>query len=1013
MSCMPPLFSSCSRSRLGLVAVILLTGCGGSPAQSGVAADRYVPAVAPRTMVLPDRQEALRAYCTSGEGRAGFAKIKSDFDRDFLDFPFPDEPMTYGDPEPNVRDSDKADKWRAAQDVCGRVSGVAEAATLIWRVTGEDKYLAKAKAFLLASCEWGFDPDWRSGSVVGATDIYYNDEAHFRLWRKLPLVYDQLRDELTSGEREVVLASFKTRGDRSVEWIRSAEIDKLKRNSIEVKPRSHPVRFMAMTGLTGLALWDDLPEAREWWRFAYGFYRDQFSPWGGDDGGWAEGNAYWRGTFEHAGFQDALLAIGDPLAYASPFWKNSPFFALYNVQPYLHTTFGDVSNAGRFNLEPVIADFMEHMARVQQNGLFLTYAGLCTDSRTRPVDKGLTGLDRTYPTACEFLIRNFIASKDPLPAAQPLSGLPPYRFFRDVGWVSMHSALGQPGEDIHITFKSSPYGSFSHSHADQNAFILNAFGEGLAINSAYREFHRSPHHTDWTWQTRSKNALLIDGLGQKAQDKTATGKITRFEVGDRYVWTTGDATVAYRTLQPEGRVERVTRDLVFIDQRYVVLRDRVVLTTPGKLSWLLHAEKDLSWNAADNLALIRGRNATLTAQLIAPEVTWQGKVTDRFPVPVDPKYVSGEAGASYVTGEWSDQSHLTLESTAAATEFTVYSVLWPDRAVVRSPETTLVDASTLRVSRPDGKRDFIRLTDLACELSETAPSAEAAADATKTAAATPSPSAASGVPPAAEMTPLSFPDAETFVYAGRGAESMRLHVMKPKDWKAGDLRPAMVFFFGGGWTKGTPAKSISWAKYAARLGMVGIAPDYRTKNRFGTSPLESVADGRAAVRWIGDHSGELGIDPHKIVVGGSSAGGHVALWTAISKPPPGSSAAESPSIKPAALILFSAVSDTSAATGYTPQRFGTNTLPLSPVHHLDPVMPPMLVFHGDADPLVPCQQAIALHDTLVGAGNTCELVLVPGGNHGFTSQFPEWKEKSRSRVIDFLSSQRLLPPDEP
>jgi len=701
---------------LSLIAGLLLAGCASSPAEAPAEA-AHVPAQSPRTSVLPEWRAAFRAYCTSGEGAPAFARIKSDFDKDYLAFPFPAEPMTYGDPEPRTRDSDKADKWRAAQDVCGRVSGVAEAATLIWRVTGEEKYLAKAKEFLLKACDWHFAPDWNSGPVVGATDIYYNDEAHFRLWRKLPLVYDQLRDQLTPEEKKLVLAHFKERGDRSVAWIKKGKVEKVQRNSLDVNAESHPVRFMAMTGLTGLALWDDLPEAREWWRFAYVFYRDQFSPWGGDDGGWAEGNAYWRGTFEHAAFQDALLAIGDPLAYASPFWKNSPFFALYNVQPYRHTIFGDTSNAGHFNLEPVVADYMEHVARVQQNGYFRAYAELCTDKRPRPIDKGLAGLDRTYPTACEFLVRNFIASTKPVPPARSLSELPPYRFFRDVGWVSLHSALGRPEDDIQITFKSSPYGSFSHSHADPNAFILNAFGEGLAINSAYREFHRSPHHKEWTWQTKSKNALLIDGLGQKAQDKKATGKITRFEMKDRYVWTTGDATVAYQSLQPKGRVQRVTRDLVFVDQSYVVLRDRVELATPGKLSWLLHAEQNLSWNATVNTAFIRGERASLTAQLVAPGVQWHGRVTDKFPVPVDPKYVSGEAGGSYVTGKWSDQSHLTVESVEAATEFTVYAVLWPERAASTPAALKAgLNDGVLKVTRPDGKTDIIALTDALLEL---------------------------------------------------------------------------------------------------------------------------------------------------------------------------------------------------------------------------------------------------------------------------------------------------------
>jgi hypothetical protein len=296
--------------------------------------------------------------------------------------------------------------------------------------------------------------------------------------------------------------------------------------------------------------------------------------------------------------------------------------------------------------------------------------------------------------------------------------LPPYRFFRDIGWVSLHSALGRPNDDIQITFKSSPYGSFSHSHADQNAFILNAYGESLAINSAYREFHRSPHHKEWTWQTKSKNDVLIDGLGQKAQDKKATGRITRFETSPRYVWTTGDATVAYQSGQEEsGKIKRVTRDLVFVDQRYVILRDRVVLATPGKLSWLLHAEKNLSWNGTNNTAFIRGTRATLTAQLVAPGVTWHGSVTDKFPVPVDPKYVTGEVGSSYVTGKWTNQSHLTVECADAATNFTVFAVLWPARS--SSPPLGLkavLDNGVLSITRPDQKTDTITLTDTSLEL---------------------------------------------------------------------------------------------------------------------------------------------------------------------------------------------------------------------------------------------------------------------------------------------------------
>ena len=675
----------------------------------------HVPASGPRTMVVEGEREAFREFCLNGEGQETFNRIKRDLDTVYMEFPHPEDPLTYGDPEPSKRDSYKTDRWRGVQDIAGNVSGIAEAATLVWLVTGEDRYLAKAKEFLLTSCDWALAPDWESGEVVGATDVYYNDEGNFRLWRKLPLVYDQLRDELTPAEKAKVLTHFKERGARTVRWIRKSNIAGLKRNSLEVKPSSHPVRFMAMVGLTGLALWDDLPEqARDWYDFAYTFYRDQFSPFAGDAGGWAEGSAYWRGTFEHAGFQDVLLAIGDPLAYNQPFWKNTGYFALYNVQPYLHTTFGDASNAGHFSLEPVMADYLNHLGRVQQNGYFLSYAALVdpNDPRESPSLMGMGKLARTYPTAGEFLIRNFIGSRLPPVEPAPLSELPPYRFFDDVGWVSMHSDLGNPDEDIHITFKSSPYGSYSHSHPDQNTFIINGYGEGLAINSANREFHRSPHHKFWTWQTKSTNGILIDGDGQRQQDKDATGKITRFETGDRYMWTTGDAKVAYASMPFGWRVRNVTRDLVFVDQRYVVLRDYVQTSDPSHLSWLLHGEFAMGWHNIDQRARIEGEKAALTAVLATPPLTWFADITDEYPAPIDPRYRSKETYA-WVTAEWRDHVSLNLTTREPAEIHEIFSVLWPepDRHEVARIEARLNDAGQLIVHRPDGKIDTITLND--------------------------------------------------------------------------------------------------------------------------------------------------------------------------------------------------------------------------------------------------------------------------------------------------------------
>src|SRR5205823_13043115 len=116
-------------------------------------------------------------------------------------------------------------------------------------------------------------------------------------------------------------------------------------------------------------------------------------------------------------------------------------------------------------------------------------------------------------------------------------------------------------------------------------------------------------------------------------------------------------------------------------------------------------------------ALIRGQAAALGAQLLAPGVTWQGSVTTKFPVPVDPKYTSGDVGAGYVTNTWHDQAHLTVESTNEAKEFVVYAVLWPKRDASFSSAITTIDSSgTLTIKRPDAKTDVLTLTDASLTL---------------------------------------------------------------------------------------------------------------------------------------------------------------------------------------------------------------------------------------------------------------------------------------------------------
>lgn len=693
-----------------LLSLITLAGCELSAQAAGMAGTdpfEFIPEEAPRTWILAGRQEAFDAFNASGNGKVYLELIRHDLDTYWMDWSFPDEPETYGDPDPSKRTAEQVDKWRGMQDLTGQLTGVAEAATLLWRVTGEERYLDKAKEILLGAANW--DP-------LGSTGIDYNDEAHFRLFRKLPQVYDQIRSELTDTERRQVLGHLRVRGERNIASIRENGVAELSRNSVEKEPRSHSVRFMAMTGLAALALWDDLPEARGWWEFVYSWYRDVFTPWGGDDGSWAEGVAYWRGVYEHAIFQDALFAMGDPLAYSQPFWRNTGFFQVYFVQPYPSTGFGDLSNAGQFNMEPGVRHFLDHLARVTNNGYFLSYTDLYSDPRPLPVELGMEHLYRAYPTAAEYWVREFIASKVEWPERKALSALPGSRLFADVGWVSMHSALGDPDNDIMLSFKSSPYGSFSHSHADQNSFILNAFGEQLAINSGYREYHRSQMHKYYTRQTLSKNNILIRRKGQETGDKTATGAITRFEQSDRAVWTTGDATAAFNTGQAgKDAVRKAVRDILFVDNRYFVIRDHVVLKKPGRIDWLLHARDPITFHKVDNSLVIERHGVYLYGRLAALNNPLQMRSWTGFPVDVDPKYKDAAFITSqvYLREPAVDQAHFQANTLNDREEQVIFAVLWPSRDAAEAPDLRLqlLDRDSIEVRRPDGTVDRIRLSD--------------------------------------------------------------------------------------------------------------------------------------------------------------------------------------------------------------------------------------------------------------------------------------------------------------
>lgn len=211
---------------------------------------------------------------------------------------------------------------------------------------------------------------------------------------------------------------------------------------------------------------------------------------------------------------------------------------------------------------------------------------------------------------------------------------------------------------------------------------------------------------------------------------------------------------------------------------------------------------------------------------------------------------------------------------------------------------------------------------------------------------------------------------------------LRLHIFTPPDYKATDQRPAIVFFFGGGWINGAPKQFFGQSRYLADRGMVAISAEYRTKTNSGTDPRACVRDGRSAVRWVRAHAEELGIDPGRIAAGGGSAGGHVAAAAAFCDQfdEPGEDLTVS--CRPDALVLFNPVIDNSE-TGFGYDRVKAYWKDFSPMHNLRAGAPPTLFMLGTEDKLIPVETAKEYERRMQKVGARCDVILYEGQPHGF------------------------------
>ncbi len=197
-------------------------------------------------------------------------------------------------------------------------------------------------------------------------------------------------------------------------------------------------------------------------------------------------------------------------------------------------------------------------------------------------------------------------------------------------------------------------------------------------------------------------------------------------------------------------------------------------------------------------------------------------------------------------------------------------------------------------------------------------------------------------------------------------------------------KPAIVFFFGGGWNSGSPDQFEKQARHFAERGMIAISADYRLKSRQGVEVMECVKDAKAAIAWVRENAERLGIDPDKIAASGGSAGGHLAAST-------GTISGIGSDERPNAMILFNPACTLSpianwqpeAKAGLSVERLGVEAQVISPAHHIGPHTPPTLILHGKKDTTVPYASVVAFESEMKKAERPCKLVGYDDAGHGF------------------------------
>ncbi len=494
----------------------------------------------------------------------------------------PDDPPPFAEGNPD---------WPTWIDWYGKVhGGITSRAGLriqrmaeILALTGDDQVREWTREMALAVAAW--DPE--GGSRMGNGDI----GAHHVL-RGLNWCYDALHDDLDDTDRDTLRAVMIERAEQfwqALSPFRGSEAN------------NHAWLKALACGETGLVLMGEHEDAYAWAECSRQLYLGLFLPVMGYQGENNEGLAYWNYGL---GF---IIRYGDMMKHACgidlyqhPWLNQTARFPMYSAPPGAWAiSFADTGKPNHGMKGPACQNYVRQLALRTRDPYALWYSGA-----TEAVD----GLEPKAPT-----------------------DLPKSIHYRHIGWGLFHTDLVDGANSVSFGMRSGPFWA-GHQHDDQNSFVINAYGEKLAIDSGYYDWYGSDHFTEYSSRTKAHNTILVNGENQAHFKRGADGNITEFFDSPQFGYIEGDAS------DPEiydGKLKRFVRRVIFVKPHTFIIHDSLESAIgPVKFDWLLHAVAPFEKGAADGTWQTSSANAKMSCTFMHPKVGVT--TTEGFPVePVD------------------------------------------------------------------------------------------------------------------------------------------------------------------------------------------------------------------------------------------------------------------------------------------------------------------------------------------------------------------------------------------